>query len=77
MKKKKSWIWTAPNQHDVSGYYWLMSQLKEFEGSVYILSLNNLPFINEKGHIFYPKIYLKFQPREFLKAKKLARPVTS
>src|SRR5438477_3114491 len=39
------WIWVAPNQHDVCGYYWLVSQLKEFEGKVYILSLNNLPFI--------------------------------
>src|SRR4051794_21174259 len=22
------WIWAAQNKHDVSGYYWLMSQLK-------------------------------------------------
>ncbi len=24
------WIWAAQNKHDVSGYYWLMGQLKEF-----------------------------------------------
>src|SRR3954454_7857650 len=24
------WIWAAQNKHDVSGYYWLMSQLKDF-----------------------------------------------
>lgn len=70
------WIWAAQNQHDVSGYYWLMSQLKAFQGRVFILYLNNLPFINEKGHIFYPTNIFEIQPKEFLKAKKLARPVT-
>lgn len=70
------WIWAAQNKHDVSGYYWVMSQLKEFQSRVFILYLNNLPFINEKGHIFYPINIFEIQPKEFLKAKKLARPVT-
>ncbi len=70
------WIWAAQNQHDVSGYYWLISQLKNFQGRVFILYLHNLPFINEKGHIFYPANIFEIQPREFVKAKKLARPVT-
>jgi hypothetical protein len=71
------WIWVAPNKHDVCGYYWLMSQLKEFEGRVYILMLNNLPFINDKGSIFYPENLSEIPPREFLKAKKLARQITA
>jgi hypothetical protein len=70
------WIWVASNKHDVSGYYWLISQLKEFAGRIYVLSLNNLPFINEKGNIFYPVNLFEIPPREFLKAKKLARAVT-
>jgi hypothetical protein len=70
------WIWAAQNQHDVSGYYWLISQLKDFQGRIFILYLNNLPFINEKGHIFYPSNIFEIQPKEFLKAKKLATPVT-
>lgn len=70
------WIWAAQNPHDVSGYYWLMSQLKDLQGRIFILYLNNLPFINEKGHIFYPVNVFEIQPKEFLKAKKLARPVT-
>lgn len=70
------WIWVAQNKHDVSGYYWLMSQLKDFQGRVFILYLNNLPFINEKGNIFYPTSLFQIQPKEFLKAKKLARPIT-
>ena len=48
------WIWAAQNKHDVSGYYWLISQLKDFQGRIFLLYLNNLPFINEKGNIFYP-----------------------
>lgn len=70
------WIWAAQNKHDVSGYYWLMSQLKNFQGRIFILYLNNLPFINEKGHIFYPTNIFEIQPKEFLKAKRLARPIT-
>jgi hypothetical protein len=73
---EKVWIWAAQNKHDVSGYYWLISQLKEWQGRVFILYLNNLPFINEKGHIFYPVNLFQIQPKEFIKAKKLARPVT-
>ncbi len=70
------WIWMGQNQHDVCGYYWLITQLKECGGRVYVLYLNNLPFINEKGGIFYPTALHQIQPKEFLKAKKLARKVT-
>ena len=70
------WIWAAQNKHDVSGYYWLMKYMKEFSGRVFILYLNNLPFINEKGNIFYPTWLHEIQPKEFLKAKKLARVIT-
>jgi hypothetical protein len=75
-KEEKVWIWVAPNKHDVSGYYWLISQLRDFVGRIYVLSLNNLPFINDKGNIFYPVNLSEIPSREFLKAKKLARPVT-
>jgi hypothetical protein len=70
------WIWAAQNKHDVSGYYWLMSQLKDYQSRIFILYLNNLPFINEKGHIFYPEWIHVIPPKEFLKARKLARPIT-
>lgn len=70
------WIWMGQNQHDVCGYYWLMSQLKAYHGKVQVLYLNNLPFINEKGQIFYPQHLSEIQPKEFLKAKKLAREIT-
>ena len=70
------WIWAAQNKHDVSGYYWLLHYVKEFQGRVFILYLNNLPFISEKGNIFYPSWLHTIPPKEFLKAKKLARPIT-
>lgn len=70
------WIWMGQNQHDVCGYYWLMPQLRDFQGRIQVLYLNNLPFINEKGGIFYPAWLSEIQPKEFLKAKKLARPIT-
>ncbi len=70
------WIWAAQNKHDVSGYYWLLHFMKEFQGRVYILYLNNLPFLNEKGQLFYPTWLHTIPPKEFLKAKKLSRPIT-
>jgi hypothetical protein len=70
------WLWAAQNKHDVSGYYWLMSQLKEEQGRIFILYLNNLPFINDKGHIFYPTNIFEIPAKEFVKAKKLARQIT-
>ena len=35
-----------------------------------------MPFLNEKGQLFYPTYLSQIQPKEFLKAKKLARPIT-
>lgn len=70
------WIWAAQNARDVSGYYWSLQFVKPYQGRVFILYLNNLPFINEKGGIFYPVKLSEILPTEFLKAKKLARPIT-
>lgn len=74
--KEEIWIWMGQNQHDVCGYYWLMSQLVNYQGRIFVLYLNNLPFINEKGQIFYPSWLHEIQPKEFLKAKKLCRKIT-
>jgi len=74
--KVELWIWMGQNQHDVCSYYWLVSQLQDYQGRVVILYFNNLPFINEKGHIFYPTTLHEIQPKEFLKAKKLNRKIT-
>ena len=75
-ENEEIWIWMGQNAHDVSGYYWVMSQFKDYQGRIQVLYLNNLPFLNEKGQLFYPSYLSQIQPKEFLKAKKLARPIT-
>jgi len=75
-ENEEIWMWVGQNVHDVCGYYWFVSQFKELQGRVQILYLNNLPFLNEKGQLFYPTHLSQIQPKEFLKAKKLARPIT-
>lgn len=75
-EEEQVWIWAAQNKHDVSGYYWLLKYMKEFQGRVQILYLNNLPFFNDKGQIFYPNWLHEIPAKEFLKAKKLAREIT-
>ncbi len=73
---EEAWIWMGQNQHDVTGYYWLMPQLKAYQGRLMILYLNNLPFINDKGQLFYPGSVHEILPKEAVKAKRLARAVT-
>ncbi len=73
---EQAWIWVGQNQHDVTGYFWLMPQLRAYQGRLMIIFLNNLPFINEKGHLFYPWGLSEILPKEAVKAKRLARPVT-
>lgn len=74
--KEIVWIWMGQNTHDVCGYYWLMSQLKDYQSRIFVLYMNNLPFINDKGQLFYPTTLHEIPPKEFLKAKKLSRPIT-
>ena len=74
--EEQLWIWMGQNQHDVCGYYWLMPQLRAYQGRVMIMYMNNLPCINEKGQLFYPSWLHEIQPREFIKAKILVRPIT-
>ena len=74
--EEQLWIWAAQNAHDVCGYFWLLPRLKPFQGRVHIVYINNLPFINEKGNIFYPLRLSEIRPSECVKAGRLARPVT-
>jgi hypothetical protein len=75
-EKQELWIWIGQNQHDVCSYYWLSGQFKDYQGRIFVLFLNNLPFINDKGLIFYPTALHQIRPSEFIKAKKLCRKIT-
>lgn len=72
----ETWIWFAPNAHDRCGYYWLICQLENILPKVKIIYTGNLPFINEKGSIFYPAALYEIRPSEFIKAKILAGNLT-
>jgi hypothetical protein len=73
----QAWFWMAPWPADVTAYYWLIKYLTKYPGRFYIVNLANLPFLNEAGKVYYPKNVSEILPRELIKARKLARPVTS
>jgi len=75
-EQQQVWIWMAQNQHDVCGYYWFMQNFIDYQGRIQVVYLNNLPFINEKGQLFYPSWLQEILPRELLKARRLVRPIT-
>jgi hypothetical protein len=41
-----------------------------------MLNIANLPFLDENGKVYYPKSIGEILPRELVKARRLARPVT-
>src|SRR5262249_43603532 len=57
--------------------YWFGQFFKAYQGRIFVVYLNNLPFINEKGQLFYPSWIHEIQSKELLKARRLARHVTT
>ena len=76
-KDAVAWFWMAPWPADVCAYYWTLPYLGKHSGRLFLLNLANLPFLNENGKVFYPKNISELLPRELIKARKLARPVTA
>lgn len=69
-------LWMAPCVSDVCAYYWLLPFFKELPGMFHIININSLPFLNEKGQIFYPKNFSEVLPKEFIKTKRLLKEVS-
>lgn len=69
-------FWMAPNAHDVCAYYWLLSFFRKHEDMLHVIQINGLPFLNEKGQLFYPKSFSEVLPKEFGKTKRLLKRVT-
>ena len=42
-----------------------LANWKDYQGRIFVLYLNNLPFINEKGGHFTPQCCTEIQPKEF------------
>lgn len=72
----QAWFWIAPWPADVCAYYWALPYLSKHMGRFFIVNIANLPFLDENGKLYYPKNISQILPRELVKARKLARPVT-
>lgn len=72
----KVWFWMAPWPADVMAYYWMLPYLSKHRGRFFLVSIANLPFLDENGKVFYPKNISEILPKELVKARRLAREVT-
>ena len=75
-EEAKIWLWMAPWPADICLYHWSLKYLGKYVGRVYMVNIAGLPFLDENGKVFFPKSIGEIQPRELIKAKRLARPVT-
>jgi uncharacterized protein DUF3658/uncharacterized protein DUF1835 len=76
-EEAKVWVWIAPWPADICTYYWTLKYLGAYTGRFFVLNIAGLPFLDENGKIFYPRSIGDLQPKEIIKARKLARPVTA
>lgn len=75
-EEAKVWLWIAPWPADVCTYLWALKYMAPYAGRFYVVNIAGLPFLDENGKVFYPRSIGDIQPKELIKAKRLARPVT-
>lgn len=71
-----AWFWMAPLPADVCAYHWLIPYLSKHKERFHIVNIANLPFLDAQGKVYYPKSLSNIIPKEIVKARRLARPVT-
>ena len=69
-------FWLSPCAMDVCAYYRILPYFKDYPGMLHIIAISGLPFLNEKGQLFYPNSFAQIPAREFIKTKRLLREVT-
>lgn len=69
-------FWLSPCVSDVCTYYWLLTYCKPYVDLLHTINIIGLPFLNEKGQMFYPKNFSEIPAKEFLKTKRLLKNVT-
>jgi len=69
-------FWLSPCVSDVCAYYWLLPYFKNYPDVLHTINIIGLPFLNEKGQLFYPKNFSEVIPKEFGKTKRLLKKVT-
>lgn len=71
------WVWIAPWPADMCTYHWLLQYLGKYIGRLFVVNIAGLPFLDENNKVFFPRSIGEIQPKEFLKAKRLARAVNN
>lgn len=71
-----AWVWMAPWPADIATYYWTIKYLGKYPGRFLVVNIAGLPFLDENGKVFFPKSLGEIKPKEIVKARRLARPVT-
>jgi len=71
------WIWVAPLPADVCTYHWALKYLGAYIGRFFVINIAGLPFLDENGKVFFPKSLADVQPKEIIKARRLARLITA
>ena len=69
-------FWMAPNATDVCRYFWLLPYFKNHPGCLHAIAISGLPFLNEKGQLFYPTHFAQVPPKEFIKTKRLLKEIS-
>ncbi len=69
-------FWLSPCVSDVCAYYWLLGYFKPYPDLLHTINIIGLPFLNEKGQLFYPNNFSQVPPKEFIKTKRLLKEVT-
>lgn len=70
-------FWMAPCVSDICAYFWMLPYFKNYPGMLHLIQINGLPFLNEKGQLFYPVNFSQIPPKEFVKTKRLLKEVSA
>jgi hypothetical protein len=54
---------------------WLTKYLGKYPGRFFAVNIAGLPFLDSNGKVFYPKNISELEPKEVVKARRLARAV--
>lgn len=71
------WFWLPPSPTDTCAYLWALSVLGKHLNRLFVLNLANLPFLDEQNRVFYPEKIGQLQPKELIKAQRLARSISA
>ncbi len=69
-------FWMSPNATDINAYFWILPYFKPHPELLHTINIIGLPFLNEKGQLFYPTHFSQIPAKEFLKTKRLLKEVT-